>query len=48
MNALQNIVGNYNIYVSSPADDSKDETIIGHIRSFSEEVLNVIWETETG
>lgn len=48
MNELQNIVGNYNIYVSSPADDSKDETIIGHIRSFSEEVLNVIWETETG
>lgn len=48
MNELQNIVGNYNIYVSSPAYDSKDETIMGHIRSFSEEVLNVIWETETG
>ena len=48
MNALQNIVGNYNIYVSSTADDSEDKTIIGHVRSFSEEALNVIWEAETG
>ena len=48
MNALQNIVGNYNIYASSTADDSEDKTIIGHVRSFSEEALNVIWEAETG
>ena len=48
MNALQNIVGNYNIYALSSADDSEDKTIIGHVRSFSEEALNVIWEAETG
>ena len=48
MNALQNIVGNYNIYALSPADNNEDKTIIGHVRSFSEEALNDIWEAETG